>query len=125
MTDHQFALWLDITMNNKGIKGRTLAKKIGVHDSAISRWRNGQATPSLDTTMRLATVLGVDPIRLAVTAGLMDAETVHVEPLGVPSDEARRAHVREQIKAIKGLSTESIERLLRVTDEELKEGDCA
>lgn len=112
----RFAQWLDITMSNRGIKGTDLARKIGVHDSAISRWRNAQGIPSLDAVMKLASALDVDPLRLAVTARLMDSEAVHVEPLPPPEPTARREYVREQIKQIKGLDRHEVARLLAAYD---------
>lgn len=115
--DNRFAQWLDVTMANRRIKGRILADKLGVDDSAVSRWRNGRSVPSLETLMKLATVLNEDPIRLAVTAGLMDPDLVNVEPLPLPPPRARREHVREQIKAIKGLDREEISKLLAAYDE--------
>jgi len=113
-----FAQWLDITMSNRGITGRHLAKRLGVHDSAVSRWRSGQGIPSMDTCVRLATELDVDPLRLAVTAGHMDGEVVGIDPLALPADYARRKHVREQIRSIKGVDTGVIERLLEVFERE-------
>lgn len=117
MAEDRFAQWLDITMANRRIKGRILADKLGVHDSAVSRWRNGQSVPSLETIMRIATFFEEDPIRLAVTAGLMDADLVHAKPLPLPPPKARREHVREQIKAIKGLDKTEVARLLAAYDE--------
>lgn len=115
-----FAQWLDTTMSNRGIRGRDLAKKIKVHDSAISRWRNGQGLPSMDACLRLAKALEVDPLRLAVTAGLLDGDGVNVSPLPLPPAHAQRERVREQIRAIKGLTTKEIERLLEAYDAEQK-----
>jgi transcriptional regulator with XRE-family HTH domain len=114
-----FAEWLDLTLANSGISARDLANQIGVSDSAVSRWRSGQSKPGMDTAVRLATVLDVDPIRLAVTAGLMDGRAVHVDPLPLPPAHAQRERVREQIKNIKGLSAEGVALLLDAYEREL------
>jgi transcriptional regulator with XRE-family HTH domain len=113
--DH-FAQWLDITMSNHHLKGKELARELGVHDSAVSRWRNGSSVPTMDALMRLAKLLDEDPIRMAVTAGLMDGEMVDADPLPLPPPEARRKHVREQIKAIRGLDKKEMDRLLETYD---------
>lgn len=96
-----FGRWLDLTMGNQGIKGRTLARKLRVHDSAVSRWRSGQGAPEMDTCMRLAKILDVDPIRLAVTAGLMDGDLIGVETLPLPEPTAQRQAVRGQLEKLR------------------------
>lgn len=96
-----FGRWLDLTMGNQGIKGRTLARKLRVHDSAVSRWRSGQGAPAMDTCVKLAKLLDVDPIRLAVTAGLMDGDLVEVEALPLPEPTAQRRAVRGQLEKLR------------------------
>lgn len=103
-------------MTNRRIKGRDLARAIGVHDSAVSRWRSGQGTPSLDTVMKVAQYLDCDPLRLAVTAELMDGDTVGIEPLPIPPPIERRESVKRQIMQIKGLTENSRQRLLETYD---------
>lgn len=112
-----FGLWLDLTMANRGIKGRALAKKLHVHDSAVSRWRSGQGTPAMDTLMRLAQTLGVDPIRLAVTAGLLDGQIVTATPLPLPAPTAQRQSVKEQLSKIRGITATEKQRLIQAYDE--------
>lgn len=112
-----FAEWLDNTMANRKVKGRDLARALDVHDSAVSRWKSGQGMPSLQTVMKIAEFFDVDPLRLAVTANLMDGKAVGIEPLPVPEPTARREYVRRQIQQIKGLTDESRRRLLETYDE--------
>lgn len=112
-----FGRWLDLTMANREIKGRTLAKACKVHESAVSRWRAGNGVPSMDSCLRLAKYLNIEPLRLAVTAGLMDAELAGVEPLPMPEPTAYRRAVKEQILAIKGLTQRERQRLLDTYDE--------
>ncbi len=112
-----FGRWLDLTMANRNIKGRTLAKACKVHESAVSRWRAGNGVPSMDSCLRLAKYLDTEPLRLAVTAGLMDAELSGTEPLPMPEPTAYRRAVKQQISAIKGLTQRERQRLLDTYDE--------
>jgi len=112
-----FGHWLDLTMSNRDIKGRTLARAMKVHESAVSRWRAGNGVPSMDTCLRLGKYLHVEPIRLAVTAGLLDGELAGVQPLPMPEPTAYRAAVKKQIQAIKGLTQRERQRLLDTYDE--------
>ncbi|MFF8831409.1 helix-turn-helix domain-containing protein [Streptomyces sp. NPDC015131] len=105
--DHDyFSEWLERTLRNEKISGGEVAKAVGVAESAVSRWRNGQGAPSIDSCMRLANFLKVNPIRLAVTAGLMRAQDVGLERLPLPEDKARDALVREQVMKMRGLTDE-------------------
>lgn len=106
-----FAEWLSRTMSERDIAGGVLARALGVNDSAISRWKNGKASPGLESVMKLAEYLDVHPIRLAVTAGLMDASKVGVEAFPLPED-SNRTFVRDQIMAIKGLTSEERQALI-------------
>lgn len=112
-----FGRWLDLTMGNRGIKGRGLAKRLKVHDSAVSRWRSGGGVPGIDTCLRLAKILNVDPIRLAVTAGLMDGDLISVRPLPMPEPTAQREHVKHQIKLIRGVTERERQTLLDTYDD--------
>lgn len=108
--------WLDVTMTNRGLRNRALAKQIGKHESAVHNWRKGKNVPELPTLQQLAHILGVDPIRLAVTAGLLDAQLVGAEPLPLPEPTARRAKVRHR-------ATELIDELTALTEEMKAEGE--
>lgn len=112
-----FGHWLDLTMSNRDIKGRELARALKVHESAVSRWRAGNGVPSMDSCLRLGKFLKVEPIRLAVTAGLMDGELVGVDPLPLPEPTAYRKAVKRQISAIKGLTRDERQKLLDAYDE--------
>jgi transcriptional regulator with XRE-family HTH domain len=119
-----FGRWLDLTMTNRSITGRSLAKKLKVTDSAVSRWRSGTTVPGMDTCIRMAQVLGVDPLRLAVTAGLMDGTAIRVEELPMPEPTAQRSYVKEQILRIKGL-TQVERQLLLDTYDDMSNGEAA
>lgn len=111
-----FGRWLDLTMANRNIKGRSLAKRVGVHDSAVSRWRSGQGVPALPALQLVAQALGVDPIRLAVTAGLLDQSLVGVPPLPMPEPTAQRGLVKDQLSKIRGLLPEERQALINFYD---------
>jgi transcriptional regulator with XRE-family HTH domain len=116
-------VWLDRTMYNLKIKGSDLARQIRVHESQISRWRSGHGVPSMKACMRLAQVLGIDPLRLAATAGHLDGEVGGIKPLPVPEATRQREHIREQIAMIKGLTEKSRSRLIEVYEEEIGKED--
>jgi transcriptional regulator with XRE-family HTH domain len=92
-----FAEWLSRTLAERNIAGGDVAKALEVNDSAVSRWRNGRASPGLDSIMKLAAYLEVNPIALAVTAGLMDEQEVGMAPLPLPDDTAARKAERQEV----------------------------
>lgn len=108
-------------MANREISGRELAHRVGVNDSVVSRWRSAQGTPGLDTCVRLAEALGVDPMRLAVTAGAIDKRMAGVEALPMPPATALRERVRSQLEQIRGLTEETRQALLETFDDETGE----
>lgn len=99
-----FPSWLDRTLVERGIAGGEVARALGVNDSAVSRWRNGKASPGLDSVMKLARFLEVNPVRLAVTAGLMKEDEAGAEPLPMPEDTRTKTMVYDQIMAMRGLT---------------------
>lgn len=112
-----FAEWLARTLAEREIAGGEVARALGVNDSAISRWKNGKASPGLDSVMKLADFLDVNPVALAVTAGLMDSKQVGVERLPLPEDTKTRKFVKEQIMAIRGLTKEERQALIRAYED--------
>lgn len=88
--------WLDVTMANAGMRNRQLAKEVNVHESAVHNWRRGKNVPQLGTLQKIASVLNADPVRLAITAGLLDASLVGQEPLPIPEPVAQRAKQRSR-----------------------------
>lgn len=115
--ERQFGEWLDITMSNQKMMGRTLAEAVGVHDSAVSRWRAGNGVPSMDTVAKMAEVFSVDPLRLAVTSGHVPPKIAGVDPLDVPTPTAQRESVRRQLSRIKGVTDASRRKLLSAYEE--------
>lgn len=112
-----FSRWLDLTMENRGISGASLAKKLHVTDAAVSRWRNDAGIPRLDTVMKLARILDVDPLRLAVTAGHMSGHEVGAQRLTLPEPTERRAKVKRALGKIAGLTARERQLLIDAYDE--------
>jgi len=48
------------TIKNSGISQSELARKIGVHHSAIGQYLSGRSMPALDTLANLCKILDVD-----------------------------------------------------------------
>lgn len=46
-------------LESKNISQQKLADKIGVGQQAVSKWANGQRTPSVDTMVKIADALGI------------------------------------------------------------------
>jgi transcriptional regulator with XRE-family HTH domain len=107
-----FAEWLTRTLAERGISGGEIAKALDVNDSAISRWKNGKASPGLESVMKLAEFLGVDAVALTVTAGLMEEALVGVGKLPLPRETAKLAHIEDQIVKIRGLDAETRKALI-------------
>jgi transcriptional regulator with XRE-family HTH domain len=112
-----FAEWLSRTLAERDIAGGEVARALGVNDSAISRWRNGKATPGLESMMALAEFLDVNPIALAVTAGLMDERQVGVSRLELPKQSRALAMAEDQIMRIRGLDDETRKALINTLRE--------
>lgn len=117
----RFARWLNLTMENRSLRATDLAKRLKITDSAVSRWRSGTGVPSMDAALRLGKILGVDPARLAVTAGLMDGDIASIAPLPMPEPTARRERVKQQLLKIKGLTERERQHLLNAYDERMEE----
>jgi transcriptional regulator with XRE-family HTH domain len=122
-TEHAkiFGQWLDTTMANKGLSGRWIAQRVDVNDSVVSRWRNGTAIPTMANLARLADTLDVQPLRLAVTAGLVTEEMAGVPPYEMPEPTALRRRVIEEISAIRGITEGTRKALIKAFDQYIAE----
>lgn len=112
-----FAEWLSRTLAEREIAGGEVARALGVNDSAISRWKNGKASPGLESVMKLADFLDINPVALAVTAGLMEEEQVGVPRLPLPKEIKVIARVEDQIMKIRGLDDETRKALINTLRE--------
>jgi transcriptional regulator with XRE-family HTH domain len=115
---HQFGEWLVRTLAERDISQSKFAKAVGVSDSLVTRWKSG-TQPSIEACQRIAEFFGVDPLRLAVTAGRVPAEVAGVEGLPLPDDSARALAERQKMQELieKKLSrSEDREALLSVLE---------
>lgn len=105
-------------MWERGVSGGDIAKALDVNDSAISRWKNGKATPGLDSVFKLAKYFDVPGVALAVTAGLMTEGEAGTARLPLP-EKNRSVELAEQhiLDRIPGLSDEDREALLNTLHE--------
>lgn len=113
----RFSSWLDVTLENQHVSGHAVAEAVGVHDSAVSRWRNGTTVPSLDVMGKLAELLHLEPLRLAVTAGQIPSKVAGVSPYPTPVPTARWESVRAQIGAMHGLTQQQRAKLVQTYNE--------
>ena len=51
---------LRVVLAEKGITNKWLAEKMGKNQTTVSRWCNNDMQPSLETLVRIASVLKVD-----------------------------------------------------------------
>lgn len=112
-----FSRWLDTSMSNNGHTGRDIAKYMGVHDSAVSRWRSGRGVPNMDQIGKIAELFKVEPLRLAVLAGAIDSKIAQVEPLEMPQPTAARESVKAKIASLPGLTKDEVQALIERYDE--------
>ncbi len=95
----RFAQWLAVSMDNLGLSGRKLAKLLDYHDTSVSKWKAGDAVPSVATLMKIAEIFDVPPPRLLVTARPDEfAEKDFGPPLEIPSRQAYWMRAQRHIK---------------------------
>lgn len=111
-----FGRWLDVTLDNKDVQGKSLADSLGVTSGAVSRWRNGQSIPSPENLRDLAEYLGADPARVMATAGVPGMQESGIAPYPIPRAEARREKAREELKNLKRLSREERQYIIEAYD---------
>jgi transcriptional regulator with XRE-family HTH domain len=71
---NRFGEWLDATMQSRGLSQADVARRIGVADVQVSRWRRGQVRPSVQYLQRVADTFGVSRATLDHIAGYPVAE---------------------------------------------------
>lgn len=113
----RFSNWLDVTLENLHLSGHMVSEAVGVNDSAVSRWRNGSSAPSLDNISKLAELLDLEPLRLAVTAGQLSAQLAGALPYPTPVPYVRQQAVKEQLGQVRGLQPEERTRLIDLYNE--------
>jgi len=104
-------------MSNQHMSGRDVAVKVGVHDSAVSRWRRGLGAPNMEAMAALANMFNVEPLSLAVLAGLVSEKVAGVPPAPMPEPVAQREEVRARLLDMPGLTMDERQSLLERYDE--------
>ena len=78
-----FGAWLSGAMRERGLSQAALARRIGVDDAQVSRWRRGLVVPSVGHLQRIAGALDVPRVLLDRIAGYPvpdEAEILLPEP---------------------------------------------
>lgn len=85
-----WADWLGARMTATGLEANSdLARRTGVPDSVISRWRTNGTTPSIGQLRRLQSALQVSLVELLVAAGHLSAEEASVTSFTQPERRVR------------------------------------
>jgi transcriptional regulator with XRE-family HTH domain len=74
LPERRFSSWLQTSMLHRGLTQAQLARSMGVADTQISRWRRGQAVPTVQYLQRLADTFGVQRMTLDQLVGLPVAQ---------------------------------------------------
>jgi transcriptional regulator with XRE-family HTH domain len=85
-----FGAWLSAAMRERGLSQAALARRIGVDDAQVSRWRRGLVVPSVGHLQRIAGALDVPRVLLDRIAGYPvpdEAEILLPEPVPPPRPE--------------------------------------
>jgi transcriptional regulator with XRE-family HTH domain len=99
-----FARWLEATMQSRGLSQAAIARRVGVADAQVSRWRRGQVTPSLPHLQRIADTFGVPRVELDRLAGY----PVPGEPDTGADDPEAAAELRAHLAQLERLLTTSV-----------------
>ncbi|MEU6087382.1 helix-turn-helix transcriptional regulator [Streptomyces sp. NPDC047085] len=124
-----FAAWVEDLMRERGYdidsprgggKSR-IADEAGVHRAAVTRLLQRQSMPDLETTRRLARVLGVPVREMLIRSGRLTAEELadphdHL-PAPAPSAEFGRRPTLEEVAELLGVPADRREMFVRVVEQ--------
>ncbi|MBI3885905.1 MAG: helix-turn-helix transcriptional regulator [Opitutae bacterium] len=115
---------LRFARSGAGLTQVQLAEKMGKGAATISDWEKSKAEPSLEEIVRLGTLLGVDPRRLAfgfsVRSEVVEEPAAdHMAPLNAAAE--LRDKSRQVLEAMLELAGENIGRLGWIHDEILEQ----
>jgi transcriptional regulator with XRE-family HTH domain len=84
-----FGEWLSATMRERGLSQAELARRIGLDDAQVSRWRRGLVVPSVGHLQRIADALDVPRVVLDRLAGYPVPEEADllIPPSSTPTSE--------------------------------------
>ncbi|MBA3943024.1 MAG: helix-turn-helix transcriptional regulator [Herpetosiphonaceae bacterium] len=91
----EFSTWLNTVMLSQGLSQAELARRVGVADTQVSRWRRGQVIPTLRYLQQLADTFGVPRTRLDRLVGYPiegAMETTHAATMDAATEAAWAAH---------------------------------
>lgn len=91
-----FGVWLTATMGERGLSQAELARRLGVDDAQVSRWRRGLVVPSVNHLQNIAAVFGVPRDDLDRLAGYPVSDPANDLPGG---DDPARAIERDAYEA--------------------------
>ncbi|MFF7977793.1 helix-turn-helix domain-containing protein [Streptomyces sp. NPDC007901] len=124
-----FAAWVEDLMRDRGYdidsprgggKSR-IADEAGVHRAAVTRLLQRQSMPDLETTRRLARVLGVQVREMLIRSGRLTAEELadpHDYPASpAPSAEFGRRPTLEEVADLLGVPADRREMFVRVVEQ--------
>ncbi|MBV7697014.1 helix-turn-helix transcriptional regulator [Streptomyces sp. TRM70350] len=131
-----FAAWVEDLMRSRGYdidsprgggKSR-IADEAGVHRAAVTRLLQRQSMPDLETTRRLARVLGVPVRDMLIRSGRLTAEELADPHAYLTSDPVRpdpgRRPTLEEVAELLGVPADRREMFVRVVEQFLPaEGD--
>ena len=124
-----FAAWVEDLMRDRGYdidsprgggKSR-IADEAGVHRAAVTRLLQRQSMPDLETTRRLARVLGVPVREMLIRSGRLTAEEL-ADPHDyltspAPSAEFGRRPTLEEVAELLGVPADRREMFVRVVEQ--------
>ncbi|KUN85294.1 DNA-binding protein [Streptomyces bungoensis] len=124
-----FAAWVEDLMRERGYdidsprgggKSR-IADEAGVHRAAVTRLLQRQSMPDLETTRRLARVLGVPVREMLIRSGRLTAEELadphdHLASPG-PGTEFGRRPTLEEVAELLGVPADRREMFVRVVEQ--------
>ncbi|MEU0597685.1 helix-turn-helix transcriptional regulator [Streptomyces sp. NPDC006393] len=129
-----FAAWVEDLMRERGYdidsprgggKSR-IADEAGVHRAAVTRLLQRQSMPDLETTRRLARVLGVPVREMLIRSGRLTAEEL-ADPHDylaspAPSAEFGRRPTLEEVADLLGVPADRRDMFVRVVEQFLPDG---
>ncbi|MCS0637206.1 helix-turn-helix transcriptional regulator [Streptomyces sp. LP05-1] len=130
----RFAAWIEDLIRRRGYdidsprgggKSR-LADEAGVHRAAITRLLQRQSMPDLETTRRLARVLGVPVRDMLIRSGRLTEEDLPLPPLpgAAPAGPGERRLTLEEAADALGVPADRREMFLRVAGQFLPPPDA-
>jgi len=97
-----FGFWLEGAMQRHGLTQAALARRVGVADTQVSRWRRGHVVPSVHHLQQLADTFGLSRTTLDPLAGYPPAEATLVAGTAANGDPVQQAETQAELHALQG-----------------------